>query len=204
MKNLDKIYKAIENNSFGVYVGAGLSVGAGLPTWEQLLTDLIDKVERETTISEDRIVELKQLVQDPTKYLLIAEELRESLSDDLNVYIKEKFDDRKIKPTVAHELVVKLPSKFLITTNYDTLLEKAFIKTHSEEFPHVLTYEDASTINYNLWNDEYFILKAHGDAKTAPRNIVLTEKDYRKIIYQTYGYQSVMHTIFSSCSILFI
>ena len=204
MKYLEKIYKAINNNSFGIYVGAGLSVGAGLPNWKTLLEDLIKMIEAETSTPKDRVNELRKLINDPTKYLLLAEEIRESLSDDLNIYIKEKFDDRGIKPTKAHELAVSLKSKFVVTTNYDTLLEKAFIKTHLEEFPNVLTYEDASAINYNLWNDEYFILKAHGDAKNAPKNIVLTEKDYRKIIHQTYGYQSVLHTIFSSCTILFL
>lgn len=204
MKFLEKIYKAIDQDSLGVFVGAGLSVGAGLPSWEDLLGELIDKVENETQTAEDRIKDLRALNKNPTKYLLLAEELREILSDTLDVFIREKFDDKNIRPTKAHELAVSLPAQFLITTNYDTLLEKAFVKVHDSIFPSIFSYDQPDTINYNLWNNEYFILKAHGDAKNSPKNIILTEKDYRKVIHQSYGYQSVLHTIFSSCTILFI
>ncbi|MCD8518592.1 MAG: SIR2 family protein, partial [Flavobacterium sp.] len=106
--------------------------------------------------------------------------------NDLEKLIRDRFED-KTKPTETHDVLVKIKAKFLITTNYDTLIEKALVKNFNNYFPTVYTYKDASSINYSLWNNDHFVLKAHGDAKT-PKEIVLTERDYRNIIYNQSGY----------------
>lgn len=198
------IKKAIEKNSFGLYVGAGLSMGAGLPSWEKLLSNLIDQIESMGTTSSEKIGELRSLIKDSSKYLMVAEEIREIIPTYLERYVRDVFDSNEHNPTSAHEKLVSVKSKFVITTNYDTLIEKAFVKVHNAHYPKVFSYKDASSVNYNLWNDEYFILKSHGDARNAPSEIVLTEKDYRKIIYQQQGYQSILHAIFSTNTILFV
>lgn len=199
-----EISKAINRNSFGIYIGAGLSMGAGLPSWRDLLSNLIDQVEAKDTTPKARIQEMRTLVNDSNKFLMLAEELREIIPSYLERYVRDTFDSNEVQPTKAHELAVNVRSKFVLTTNYDTLIEKAFVRTHNGHYPKVFSYKDASSVNYNLWNDEYFILKAHGDARNSPNEIVLTEKDYRKIIYQQQGYQSILHAIFSTNSILFL
>ncbi len=198
---IEDIKKAINKNSLGIYVGAGLSMGAGLPSWVQLLNELIDILERKG-IAADRIEEMRQLSTNPAKYLLLAEEIRDLIQNDLEKLIRDRFED-KTKPTETHDVLVKIKAKFLITTNYDTLIEKALVKNFNNYFPTVYTYKDASSINYSLWNNDHFVLKAHGDAKT-PKEIVLTERDYRNIIYNQSGYQSILHAIFSTNSILFV
>lgn len=199
---VEDIKKAIDKNSFGLYVGAGLSMGAGLPSWGQLLNELIDILERKG-IANTRIEEMRALAGFPSKYLMLAEELRDLIQNDLERLIRDRFEDKTKVPTDTHDVLVKLKSKFIITTNYDTLVEKALVKNFSNYFPTVYTYKDASSINYSLWNNDHFVLKAHGDAKT-PKEIVLTEKDYRNIIYNQSGYQSILHAIFSTNSILFV
>lgn len=198
---IEDIKKAISKNSLGIYVGAGLSMGAGLPSWAQLLNELIDILEKKG-IASDRIEEMRSLSTNPAKYLLLAEEIRDLIQNDLEKLIRERFEV-KTKPTETHDVLVKIKSKFLITTNYDTLIEKSLVKNFTNYFPTVYTYKDASSINYSLWNNDHFVLKAHGDAKT-PKEIVLTEKDYRNIIYNQSGYQSILHAIFSTNSILFV
>jgi hypothetical protein len=199
---IEEICKAIDKGSFGVYVGAGLSMGAGLPSWPQLLNDLIDIIERKG-IAASRIDEMRILSSQPAKFLLLAEEIRDLIQNDLEKLIRERFEDKSKQPTETHDSLVKLKTKFIITTNYDTLIEKALVKNYNNFFPTVYTYKDASSINYSLWNNDHFVLKAHGDAKT-PKEIVLTERDYRNIIYNQSGYQSILHAIFSTNSILFI
>ena len=199
---IEEIKKAIEKNSFGIYVGAGLSMGAGLPSWPQLLNELIDIIERKG-IANNRIEEMRQLASQSSKFLLLAEEIRDLIQNDLEKLIRDRFEDKSKQPTETHDVLVKLKSKFIITTNYDTLIEKSLVKNYDNYFPTVYTYKDASSINYSLWNNDHFVLKAHGDAKT-PKEIVLTEKDYRNIIYNQSGYQSILHAIFSTNSILFL
>lgn len=199
---LEYIQKAIEKNSLGIYVGAGMSMGAGLPSWKNLLNELIDILQKKG-IAVSRIDEMRALAEFPSKYLMLAEELRDLIQNDLEKLIRDRFEDKSKTPTSAHDVLVKIKSKFIITTNYDTLIEKALVKNFNNYFPTIYTYKDASSINYSLWNNDHFVLKAHGDAKT-PKEIVLTERDYRNIIYAQSGYQSILHAIFSTNSILFV
>ena len=199
---IEDIKKAIDRNSFGIYVGAGISMGAGMPSWEQLLNELIDLIEGKGLVPE-RVAEMRELSKSPNKYLMIAEEIRDLIQKDLENLIRDRFEDRTKKPTSVHDIIVKLNSKFIITTNYDTLIEKAIVKNYDNHFPTIYTYNDSASINYSLWNNDHFVLKAHGDAKT-PKEIILTERDYRHIIHNLSGYQSILHAIFSTNSILFV
>jgi len=199
----NKLKEAYTSGSFGIYVGAGLSRASGLPDWKTFLTELINFSFENTYINETKQKELIFLAQQPSNYLLLAEELKDILASDLPKYITKKFDDKSLKPSNTLCKVVQLDSKFIITTNYDTLIEKAYAKVFSD-IPNPLTYKNASAINYNILTNQHFILKAHGDAKSAANEIILTEKDYRNIIFKEKGYQSVMHVLFSTCNILFL
>ncbi len=199
----ENLIKAINKHNCGLFVGAGLSMKAGFPSWPKLLSELIEKVKNESRTPKDKTDELTKLATDPSKYLLVAEELKDLLSTEMHKYIKIRFDNRLIKPTALHEKIFRIHNNFIVTTNYDTLLENAFVKVKNT-WPTVYTYKDASSINYNLYEKEHFILKAHGDASRAPNEIVLTEKDYRNIIYNEKGYQSVLHVMFSMASVLFL
>src|SRR5690554_4213314 len=114
---LDEIVKAIERNSFGIYVGAGLSMGAGLPSWSQFLNDLISIVESKD-IASNRISEMRSLALMPPKYLMLAEEIRSLIQNDLERLVREKFEDKSKQPTEVHDALVKIKSKFIVTTNY--------------------------------------------------------------------------------------
>jgi hypothetical protein len=205
--DLDNIPKnlmdSINSGKCGLFVGAGLSINAGFPTWKQLLLELIEKVKNETRTPSTKIDELIYLVDNPSKYLLVAEELRDLLHTELPKYIKVRFDDKKIGPTSLHEKLFSIRHNYIITTNYDLLLENAYVKANGR-MPNVYTYKDASSINYNLYERERFILKAHGDSSRAPEEIILTEKDYRRIIYNERGYQSILQAMFSTSNILFL
>jgi hypothetical protein len=197
-----KLLESYRNKSFGIYIGAGMSRASGLPDWETFLNNLIEYANSNSFINGDKTAELKSLNKNSSNYLLLAEELKDILSSDLPKYIKRKFDDKSLRPSETLCKIIQLRSKFIITTNYDTLIEKAYAKVFSD-IPNPLTYKNASAINYNILTNEPFILKAHGDAKSAANEVILTEKDYRNIIFKEKGYQSVLHVLFSTCNVLF-
>ncbi len=205
--NIDNIpmnlIDSIKKGKCGLFIGAGLSINAGFPTWKELILELIDKVKKETRTPVSKTDELTSLVNNPTKYLLVAEEIRDLLHTGLTKYIKVRFDDNKIEPTSLHKKLFSIYHNYMITTNYDLLLENAYVKVNGR-MPNVYTYKDASSINYNLYEREKFILKAHGDSSRAPEEIILTEKDYRRIIYNERGYQSILQAMFSTSNILFL
>jgi SIR2-like domain len=193
---------AYKKGSFGVFVGAGISQGSGLPSWQSLLKELIEDCKKNGTISTKKASELLKISKDTSKYLLIAEELREIMGADMQKYIQKRFDEDTLKPSLTLKAIIKLNYKFIITTNYDTLIERAFVE--DGVVPNDITYKDAATINNNLLNSKSFLLKAHGDARRSWNEIIITEKDYRNIIYREPGYQSVLQVIFSMFNILFL
>jgi len=193
----------LKDKDYGLFIGAGLSVRAGYPSWETLLSELIDKISEETSTPMATIDELRHLAKKPSKYLLVAETIKEILPSDIYRYIKQRFGSNDKDPTSVHKKLFDIKSRFVVTTNYDTLIENAYVKKFNK-MPTVYTYKDASSINYNLYDKVDFILKAHGDSNRAPNEIILTEKDYRNIIYNEKGYQSVLQNIFSSFNIIFI
>lgn len=198
-----KLIDSYKNGSFGIYIGSGISRASGLPDWKSFLNELISYAKDNNFINDSQKSELELLIEKPSNYLMVAEELKDILTSDLPKYIKAKFDNKALTPSDALCKMIKLKNKFIITTNYDTLIEKAYAKVYSD-IPNPLTYKNASAINYNILTNESFILKAHGDAKSAANEIILTEKDYRNIIFREKGYQSVLHVLFSTCNILFL
>lgn len=198
-----ELVDAFKSDRAGLFVGAGLSQAAGLPSWEGLLTDLIALVnQNQYKKDQSYIDELTRLSKDSSKYLIVAQELKDSLQDDFRKYIMKKYDDECPPPAEIHKKLIKLPYKFIITTNYDTLLEDAFVEVFAKQAK-VRTFNESADVSYDLWGNRQFILKAHGDASSPQQGIVLTENDYREIIFNKLGYQSILQTLFSTKTILF-
>ncbi|WP_276360200.1 SIR2 family protein [Daejeonella sp. H1SJ63] len=201
-KLTNQLIEHFNKGAFGLFIGAGLSQASGLPSWKDLLLSLTSKSKDIGAINDEREKELLTLIDNPDKYLLVAEELRETLAGGFEKYIKEIFDKKYI-PSEALLMAMDLNPRFIVTTNYDQLIEQAYITKYSD-VPPKFTYKNAATINYKMTNSEFFILKAHGSADDAPSEIILTEKDYRKVLYSEMGYQSVLQAMFSMNNILFL
>ncbi len=187
----------------GFFVGAGLSRGAGYPDWPGLLLGLINKAEHNNSLSHERANECRSLAEDPNKYLMLAEEMKDILGVEVKTYIEETFSNSSVKPSAAHEALVELKNNnFIITTNYDQLIEKAFVK--HDIYQTGYKYYEAHAIQRQLFRREFFLLKAHGDAVSAAENVILTDKDYRQLLYKEPGYQSALQSIFTMYSVIFI
>ena len=187
----------------GFFVGAGLSQAVGYPAWQDLLLGLIQKAETDYAFAHDRADECRELAEDPSKYLMLAEEMKDVLGVGFKTFMEETYAREDIDPSPTHDLLVSLNrSNFIITTNYDQLIEKAFVNQKKYQSPY--KYYEAHAIQSQLYNRKFFLLKAHGDAQTAAENIVLTDKDYRRLLYQQPGYQSALQSIFTMYSVIFV
>jgi len=199
-----ELIAAIREKRCAVYVGAGLSIGAGYPGWPTLLDLLINTAVRLRDVTPEHADELRALVgrNDGNTFLMVAQELsdrlgRERLVDEISdVY----SDDSKV-PTANHALVTQIPFDIAITTNYDKLLERSYAKPGY--VPSTYTHTQAPNFVDALWKKKFFILKAHGDVDHKPE-MILTERDYRDIVFRSLGYQSALSAIFTTKSILFL
>src|SRR4030095_12762147 len=100
-----------------LFVGAGLSAAAGLPTWSKLLEDITEWAERERpgAVSADEIQELLAA----GKLMEVAEHLRDTIGlEGLQRALAERLDvDSRPLPEV-HRLLTRLPFRAIITTNF--------------------------------------------------------------------------------------
>lgn len=200
----DNLLTAYRESRCALLVGAGASVGAGLPTWSGFLRLMIEEAERRRVIPRDKVAEYNRLVDDPSKFLMIAGGLKEDLSGYFDDFVEATFIAPEPGPTALHEAIVAAKNlKFVITTNYDLLVELAYRKSGQYSVP-VCTFKDTGEIQRRLSKREFFILKAHGDAAKAGNGIILTDVDYRELLYRQRAYQSLLSAMFSMFTIVFV
>jgi hypothetical protein len=200
----DKLKEAYRANRCAILVGAGASAGAGLPLWGQLLERMIAEGERHGVVQASKAAEYRQLVGDPAKFLMVASGLKEDIHLYFDEFIETSFVASRPKPTELHQALVALDRlQFVLTTNYDTLIERAYRSSGDEDVP-VLTFREVGELQRRLAKREFFILKAHGDAAKVGNGIILTELDYRDILYRQRAYQSLLSAMFTMFTVVFV
>ena len=133
--NTEQLIKALANGNCVLFAGSGISRRClarnrqPLPNWRELLKLLFSEAINNDLVSTDTIRDLEVLFR-KNEYLMIAEELLEVLSKPrVQQIINEILDPDGIVPSKLHELLSITPFRFRITTNYDNLLERAYIET---------------------------------------------------------------------------
>jgi hypothetical protein len=144
-----------------LFVGAGLSCGAGMPDWGELIRRLA--------------LDLDIPMSGRLDYLDVAQWYRDRfgpapLADILRRTYGNRFAAR---PTLAHYLLLALPLRYVITTNYDDLLERAL--TALKQYP-VRVARQADVARTGRGGGVY-VVKFHGDA-AEPEDTVLCRDDY--------------------------
>ncbi|MCU0475405.1 MAG: SIR2 family protein [Anaerolineae bacterium] len=167
----DSFYKAyteaLTDGRAALFVGAGVSSGAGLPTWPRLLRE----VAQDLGLDIERETDLVSLAQ----FHLNREA---SQRNRLNQIIRDNFahtEDKGIDLTDDHRLIGQLPVETVWTTNYDDLLERAF-RSQQKLCDVKITRADFSAPTRG---SDVSIFKMHGDANT-PENATLTKDDYER------------------------
>lgn len=199
----EALRQAYGSGRCAVLVGAGASKGAGLPLWGELLTKMIDAAVAHKVITPEREAEYRGLATRPDKFLMVASGLKDDLRSHFDQFIEETFIAPKPAPTPLHEALVDLDKlQFVLTTNYDTLLERSFRKRNDDVS--VCSFTDAGEVQRRLSRREFFILKAHGDATKLGNQIVLTDVDYRNLLFGQRAYQSLLSAMFTMFTFIFV
>lgn len=205
--NINDIPKnLIDNFKSGVgvfFVGAGLSRASGLPTWGGLIEELINEAEKLNWVDTAKIDELRSLATDNSKFLFLAEELKIVLGTAYEEYFERRFVESKPSVTENHRNLVRTNCNLVITINYDDIIERAYNEVFAT-MPNSFIYSDAKKAANNFWKNHFFILKAHGDVKTDATSVILSQQDYRKVLYREPGYRNLLQSIFTTRSVLFV
>ncbi|WP_433784426.1 SIR2 family protein [Actinomycetospora sp. CA-101289] len=141
-----------------LFLGAGVSTSAGLPSWKELLSALLD---RTTLAADERTAVLDLDARDAAT--IVVQEL-EANRTSLLTALREVLPQWRYG--LAHALLASLPVEQAATTNYDTLFESA--RADQDRPTAVLPFDDPSL----PW-----LLKLHGDLHHGT-GVVLTRDDY--------------------------
>lgn len=142
----------LEKGKLIVFVGAGVSKNSGLPDWKELIKDYAEyRGIKEFTSKE---------------YLTIPEEVFERYGSLKYYEIAEKRFSGKYFPNSIHKILKEMDLTYIITTNYDTLIE--------DEIKNLQVVSKDEDLPYTSSNR--MLIKMHGDFKN--KNIVLKKSDY--------------------------
>lgn len=154
--------RAIANDEAALFIGAGMSVGAGFVDWRGLLREIATDLNLDVDEEHDLIA------------LAQYEYNRNQNRARLNRKIVEEFRERAAL-SESHRWIARLPIDTVWTTNYDTLLEQAYadasktvdVKHRTPDLLHRLPHADVT------------LLKMHGDVSQADE-AVLIKDDYER------------------------
>lgn len=139
-----------------LFLGAGVSVPAGLPSWGALLQRLAEEAELGDAEELRLLSPLDQA------------ELLQAADPEFQRRVAESIE-RHRTPSLSHALLAGLGCGEVATTNYDALFEAA-VAAPGGEPPTVLPWQSA--VGARRW-----LLKLHGDVDR-PQSIVLTRADF--------------------------
>lgn len=172
---LSHLISSIKSKKAVVFVGAGASKAANLPDWKGFLNDILTSLEEENNLKPKYSLKMARKLFNEYDFVLSAEliesQIKGKLSDSIdNVFSKEN------EPSPIHYEITRIPFSFAITTNFDKLLEKAYQYTE-----HAFTWTNISDFFKKIKDNQFRILKSHGDSEIALSQII-KKGDFNTII----------------------
>ncbi|WP_299363376.1 SIR2 family protein [Winogradskyella sp.] len=153
-------YTDVLSNGFGtIFLGAGMSQKAGIPSWSNLMAPIAKAME--------------QNIEEVNDYYQLAEQyvqLYGQRTPLTNILIK-KIQGR-YSPTDNHRIISRLPLRKIWTSNFDTLIESTYREIGKEV--NVISRDiDLTFSKYQ----QVKLYKIHGCIDKSPENLVITRRD---------------------------
>ncbi|NRS46428.1 SIR2 family protein [Brevibacillus sp. HB2.2] len=184
------ITNASENGKLVFFVGAGLSTLSEYPQWWELVEKyhigLYGKP-KDSNYSSDEYLRIPQIFYDVKG------------EDEFDRILKDVFSVEK--PTnPIHDKILTMNPVHIITTNYDSLIDKTCSK-RGRYFSVISAEEDVASAT-----SPRYLLKVHGDFRRGfkGKHVVLKESDYVNYEQEYPLISNIMKTIMATHTIVFI
>jgi hypothetical protein len=196
---LQVITNALINERLILFVGSGISIASGAPSWRELILNLLDFAKGRGYIKNEKLSLAKKIIetQSTTDFLIALNRLafsyqenKNELNQDLNKIFKP------LKPSSLHYKIANLDIKGIVTTNYDTLIEQA---NPTKYLNNRLVFSQDN--QYDKLEETNWIYKIHGDINS--NNQIIFPNDFSKKLKEDVFYENYKNLL-NSYNFLFI
>lgn len=156
--------KAIQSNKLIIFLGAGISINEGLPSWKNIILNLLNNEDCDIEKAKNYYDALNTDIMEP---LEVLEKIKNHKKYILNSFEKDlkldNYDSEIFK-------ILSNISKRFITTNFDKFIENnSSIKT-------IITHDSNFNLSKIGTDEEEYILKLHGDIDRLDACIIFKEQ----------------------------
>jgi hypothetical protein len=172
-----------------LFVGAGVSKGAGLYDWNELITRLASELE------------IPDKQREKISHLDIAQWYRDEEGGDarLQEIVRSEFGRKSSRPTLAHYLLTSLPVRFFFTTNYDDLLCQSLEALKS--WP--IRILEEGDIPRTGSREDTFVVHLHGHV-SRPEDIVLSRSDFDAYFKDRPAFAAILTSLLLNHTFFFV
>lgn len=178
--------EALSDGVGAVFVGAGVSMAAGYPSWSALLREIGD----ELGVGSKDVQDLAALAQWSIQESGGATRVRNVIKEHIGI-------DRPIPD--ALEVIARLPVRHIWTTNYDRLVERAFKEIDRP----IDAVSGAKDLALKATPGATRLYKMHGSVDRLD-DVVISTDDYELFRSRRGAYLPLLHAHLTSMSMLFI
>lgn len=188
-----KIQELYKRGAIIPFVGAGMSMPSGYPSWTSFLYEILNdtKIQKEAfdaLISNGEYEEAAQLLFDNLPHGTFLERV-------------ENTFDEPLKPCGSVQRLPLLFQSAVITTNFDNVIKKCFVDA-GFPFEEELKGAEAIELPRQLGQNKRTLVKLHGTANTS-RDRILTKSEYDRHYSDSATLKQVIEAI-SSKTLLFL
>ncbi|OEE44059.1 SIR2 family NAD-dependent protein deacylase [Vibrio anguillarum] len=162
---MEQLFSAYKKGNVILFVGAGVSMNLGLPSWSELINHIAEELGYDPDI-------YKTFGND----LALAEyyRIQKGRIGPLRSWMDTEWHsgDVELEKSKIHEYIAKANFPLIYTTNYDRWIEKS-LKHYGKEFIKIASVSDMTKIK----RDQTQVIKFHGDFDD-DESIVLDETSY--------------------------
>lgn len=178
----DELGAKAAKGQLSLFVGSGVSVPLGLPTWRGLIEEMAKEFFPGYVLPHQ------------ADLLHEAAGFRWLIGDRYGAFMQERFEVKR--HALGHALIAGLRVHRMVTTNYDRGLELALDGIHGAPEYEVLTRNLAS-------GGRPWLLKLHGDIEM-PDTLVLTKAEYERLADEGGALHGIVESLLLTSHVLFV